>query len=69
MCFLASENNFIDFDHEGLISKELSQEGPSLAVADINGMETMMFYGAKGSSGKIYLNKGMITLRLQINRI
>jgi hypothetical protein len=29
----------------------------------------MMFYGAKGSSGKIYLNKGMITLRLQINRI
>jgi hypothetical protein len=41
---LASENNYIDFDHEGLISKELSQEGPSLAVADINGMETMMFW-------------------------
>jgi hypothetical protein len=25
----SKENNYIDFDHEGLISKELSQEGPS----------------------------------------
>jgi hypothetical protein len=34
MPFMSKENNYIDFDHEGLISKELSQEGPSLAVAD-----------------------------------
>jgi hypothetical protein len=40
----SKENNYIDFDHEGLISKELSQEGPSLAVADINGDGKMMFY-------------------------
>ncbi|MGO4820396.1 MULTISPECIES: VCBS repeat-containing protein [unclassified Flavobacterium] len=54
------ENDYIDFDYEGLISKELSQEGPSLAVADINGdgNDDLFIGGAKGVSGKIYLNKG-----------
>ena len=54
------ENNYIDFDYEGLISKMLSQEGPSLAVADINGdgNEDVFIGGAKGQAGKIYLNNG-----------
>ena len=54
------ENNFIDFDHEGLVSKMLSQEGPSMCVADINGDgNDDVFIGcAKGQSGKIYLNAG-----------
>ena len=54
------ENDYIDFDYEGLISKMLSQEGPSLAVADVNkdGNEDFFIGGTKGSSGKIYLNKG-----------
>lgn len=54
------ENDYIDFDYEGLISKMLSQEGPSLAIADINGdgNEDVFIGGAKGQSGKIYLNKG-----------
>ncbi|MFN7099995.1 MAG: VCBS repeat-containing protein [Flavobacterium sp.] len=54
------ENNFIDFDHEGLISKMLSQEGPSMCVADINGdgNDDVFIGGAKGQSGKIYLNVG-----------
>ncbi|MDI6045164.1 VCBS repeat-containing protein [Flavobacterium yafengii] len=59
--FLAhKENNYVDFDHEGLISKMLSQEGPSLAVADLNGdgNEDVFIGGAKGQAGKIYLNKG-----------
>ncbi|TRX04210.1 VCBS repeat-containing protein [Flavobacterium gawalongense] len=59
--FLAhKENDYIDFDYEGLISKMLSQEGPSLAVADINGdgNEDVFIGGAKGQAGKIYLNKG-----------
>jgi hypothetical protein len=44
-CALASkENNFIDFDHEGLISKELSQEGPSQPLPTSMGMETMIFW-------------------------
>ncbi|RTZ00349.1 CRTAC1 family protein [Flavobacterium sp. RSP49] len=59
--FLAhKENNYVDFDHEGLISKMLSQEGPAFAVADINGdgNEDVFIGGAKGQAGKIYVNKG-----------
>ena len=54
------ENDYIDFDYEGLISKMLSQEGPSLAIGDINadGNEDVFIGGAKGQSGKIYVNKG-----------
>ena len=54
------ENDYVDFDHEGLISKMLSQEGPSLSVADINGdgNEDVFIGGGKGQTGTIYLNKG-----------
>ncbi len=54
------ENDYIDFDYEGLISKMLSQEGPTLAVADINndGNDDLFIGGAKGQSSKIYLNNG-----------
>jgi hypothetical protein len=54
------ENDYIDFDYEGLISKMLSQEGPSLSVGDINGdgNEDVFIGGAKGQPGKIYINKG-----------
>jgi hypothetical protein len=30
------ENSYSDFDHEGLIAKMVSQEGPALAVGDVN---------------------------------
>ena len=59
--FLAhKENEYIDFDYEGLISKMLSQDGPSVAIADINvdGYDDVFIGGAKGNSGNIYLNKG-----------
>lgn len=54
------ENDFIDFDYEGLISKLLSQEGPSTAVADINGdqIDDVYIGGAKGSVGKVYISNG-----------
>ncbi|MEO6347454.1 MAG: VCBS repeat-containing protein [Aquaticitalea sp.] len=53
------EDNYSDFDYEGLIPKMLSQEGPALAVADINkdGNEDIFIGGAKGTPGNIYLNK------------
>ena len=60
--FLAEhhENLYTDFDMEGLIYGKLSQEGPALATADINGDGNEDFFigGAKGQPGKTYLNLG-----------
>ena len=54
------ENAYSDFDYEGLISKMLSQEGPALAVGDVNndGNEDFYMGGAKNQSGVLYLNLG-----------
>ncbi len=54
------ENNYNDFDYEGLIYKLLSQEGPALATADINGdgNEDVFIGGAKGFPGVIYFHSG-----------
>lgn len=54
------ENNYNDFDYEGLIYKLLSQEGPALAVGDIDGdgNEDIFIGGAKGQAGIIYKHLG-----------
>ena len=59
------ENNYNDFDYEGLIHQQLSQEGPSLAIADVNGdnNEDIFIGGAKGQSGTIYLHQGNAKLK------
>ncbi|MDG3583987.1 VCBS repeat-containing protein [Galbibacter pacificus] len=54
------EDNFVDFDYEGLIGKMTSQEGPAVAVGDIDndGNEDIYIGGAKNQSGALYNNKG-----------
>ena len=54
------ENNYNDFDYEGLIYKKLSQEGPAMAIADVNGdgNDDVFIGGAKGNEGFLYLHKG-----------
>ena len=54
------ENSHNDFDYEGLIYSSLSQEGPALAIADIDndGNEDSFVGGAAGQSGTIYFHQG-----------
>ena len=54
------ENNYNDFDQEGLIYMMLSQEGPAMAVGDIDGdgNQDVFIGGAQGKPGIVYLHKG-----------
>lgn len=54
------ENTYSDFDYEGLIPKKLSQEGPALAVGDVNanGYKDLFIGGGKDQPARIYINNG-----------
>ena len=55
--YLHKENDFVDFDREKLLYHMISNEGPKIAVGDVNGDAKDDFFigGAKGSSGRLYL--------------
>jgi len=53
------ENPFIDFNHEPLLPRKLSQEGPGIAVGDVNndGLEDLFIGGALLREGRFFLQK------------
>lgn len=54
------ENDYNDFDNEGLIYKSLDEEGPALAIGDVDsdGNDDIFIGGAKGETAALYLHKG-----------
>ncbi|QTD39111.1 VCBS repeat-containing protein [Polaribacter batillariae] len=55
--FIHKENNFNDFKKETLLPHRMSQLGPALAVADVNGdgLEDFFVGGAKGYTSNLYI--------------
>ncbi|MEC7265038.1 MAG: VCBS repeat-containing protein [Bacteroidota bacterium] len=54
------ESNYVDFDKEKLLYHMISNEGPKIAVADINadGKEDFYIGGAINSAGSLFIQKG-----------
>ncbi|MGF1558510.1 MAG: VCBS repeat-containing protein [Flavobacteriaceae bacterium] len=55
------ENRYIDFDNERLLSSMSSNEGPAMAIDDINNDGKVDFFlgGAKNQIGKLFLSNSM----------
>jgi len=58
--YVKKENNYIDFNRERLIYQMRSNEGGEIGRGDINGdgLEDLVFPGAKGEVTQIFLNRG-----------
>lgn len=55
--FVHQENEFIDFKREPLLHHKFSEEGPAVAIADVNkdGLDDVFFGGAKDKQSKLLL--------------
>jgi len=58
--YIKKENTFVDFNHERLLYHMRSNEGAKIGVGDLNGdgVEDLVFPGAKSQLDEIYLASG-----------
>lgn len=65
------ENVYTDFDHEGLISSKVSQEGPAYAKGDINGdgYDDIFIGGAKNQESAVYLGDKSGSFTIKPNKV
>ena len=61
------ENRYNDFNYQSLLNQLISQEGPSLAIGDVNGdgHEDVYVGGGKSNTATIYIHKGKGNLTLK----
>ena len=59
------ENEFIDFKREALLHHKYSQEGPAIAISDVNndGLDDVYLGGAMGYTGKLFLQTPSATFK------
>ncbi|MCK0144940.1 VCBS repeat-containing protein [Arenibacter sp. F26102] len=69
--FRHRENNYVDFNREKLLPHKLSTQGPRMAKGDVNndGLEDFYIGGAKGSSGKLFLQQKSGEFRLESKNV
>ncbi|MCX6302339.1 MAG: VCBS repeat-containing protein [Bacteroidia bacterium] len=58
--YIHSENDFNDFERDRLLFQMLSNEGPHIAVGDVNsdGLDDIYICGAKDSQGALFVQDG-----------
>ena len=59
MPFVHHENDFNDFNTQAFIPHKISNQGPKLAVADVNGdgLDDFFVCGAAGQPGSLFIQK------------
>jgi len=63
--FMHIENDFVDFDRDKLLFQMLSNEGPHMAMSDVNGdnLTDIFICGAKDTPGALYVQTAQGTFK------